>query len=80
MLFFNYFKQGKYGHFYGSVDPLVVMTALQDFIRERNDVYFAHESRINLRRIEEQSNDCISYSEFKRQKYDKLSNQQKVQQ
>lgn len=36
MLFFHRFKSGKYGRFYGSVDPLIITTALRDFIRERN--------------------------------------------
>lgn len=31
MLFFAYFKAGRYGKFYGSVDPIVITTALQKF-------------------------------------------------
>lgn len=31
MLFFFHFKAGRYGRFYGSVDPLVITQALQDF-------------------------------------------------
>ena len=38
MLFFYRFKTGRYGRFYGTVDPMVVTTALQDFIRERNEI------------------------------------------
>ena len=38
MLFFHRFKAGKYGRFYGNVDPMVVMTALQEFLRERNEL------------------------------------------
>lgn len=52
MLFFYRFKQGKYGRFYGSVDPLVIMTALQEFLRERNDAIFDHESELNRRKAE----------------------------
>ncbi len=36
LLFFHRFKTGRYGRFYGSVDPMVVTTALRDFIRERD--------------------------------------------
>lgn len=35
MLFFLHFKQGHYGKFYGSVDPMVIMSALRDFADER---------------------------------------------
>ena len=38
MLFFYRFKTGRYGRFYGAVDPMVVMTALQDFLRERDEL------------------------------------------
>lgn len=35
MLFFAYFKAGRYGNFFGCVDPLVITTALQTFKKER---------------------------------------------
>lgn len=35
MLFFQQFKAGKYGHFYGAVDPMVITEALQMFIEFR---------------------------------------------
>ena len=38
MLFFHRFKAGHYGRFYGAVDPMVVMCALQDFIKERDEL------------------------------------------
>lgn len=39
MLFFYRYKSGNYGKFYGSVDPITIMTALRDqFIVERNKV------------------------------------------
>lgn len=36
LLFFYFFKTGRYGRFYGSVDPMVITCALRDFIKERN--------------------------------------------
>lgn len=44
MLFFYQFKQGRYGQFYGAIDPLKIMCALQDFRRERFDAIFDYES------------------------------------
>lgn len=64
MLFFNRFKQGKYGRFYGVVDPLVIMTALQEFLRERGDEIFDHESEINRQRNLEEKSKGISYEEY----------------
>lgn len=64
MLFFNRFKQGKYGRFYGSVDPLVIMAALLQFVRERGDEIFEHESEINRRRDLEAGGKAISYEEY----------------
>ena len=37
MLFFQRFKAGHYGHFYGTVDPLVITEALQVFLEYRAD-------------------------------------------
>jgi len=42
MLFLHRFKSGKYGRFYGSVDPLVITTSLRDFLRERGAAYDEH--------------------------------------
>lgn len=36
MLFFQKFKHCDYGHFWGSVDPMVITNALRDFIDDRN--------------------------------------------
>lgn len=35
MLFFQQFKAGKYGRFYGSIDPMVITEALQGFLEFR---------------------------------------------
>lgn len=36
LVFFFRFKAGRYGRFYGSVDPMVVTCALREFVGERN--------------------------------------------
>lgn len=69
MLFFSRFKQGKYGHFYGSVDPMLIMSSLQDFLRERNDAIFDMESEKNMRHEQEARKNAMTraeYLEFKR--------------
>ena len=42
MLFCHRFKSGRYGRFYGSVDPMVITTSLRDFLKERATAYRNH--------------------------------------
>ena len=47
-VFFTWFKQGRYGQFYGAIDPLVITTALRRFRSDRYemlDVYQREEER-----------------------------------
>lgn len=39
MLFFQRFKRCKYGRFYGSVDPMIILQALNMFNEERRQVF-----------------------------------------
>lgn len=80
MLFFNRFKQGKYGRFYGAVDPLVIMTALQSFLRDRADAIFHHDSEENYRRMKEEAKHTMTYEEYQRRKAMKKNQPQMVQQ
>ena len=66
MLFFHRFKTGRYGRFYGAVDPLVITTSLRDFIRERNDAYAIHEQEERKAREEEERKGKVlmSYEEY----------------
>lgn len=52
MLFFQRFKAGHYGHFYGMVDPLVITEALQVFLEYRADKLAAIERK--RRKLEQQ--------------------------
>ena len=38
LLFFHRFKTGRYGRFYGSVDPITVMGAIETFLKEREEL------------------------------------------
>lgn len=53
MLFFYRFKSGRYGRFYGSVDPLVITTSLRDFLKERANAYDKHEQEQRRKKDEE---------------------------
>ena len=65
MLFFHKFKSGSYGKFYGSVDPLVITTALRTFLQERNYAYIRHDSGQKVQEAEEYMMKDPRYRDFK---------------
>lgn len=53
MLFLYRFKSGRYGRFYGAIDPLVIITALRDgFMNERADAIDKRERAMERERWE----------------------------
>lgn len=70
MLFFHRFKSGRYGRFYGSVDPLVITTSLRSFLNERNSAISDQEQYDRDREREESRKNAITYEEY-RKKYGK---------
>lgn len=68
MLFFYRFKLGMYGKMYGSVDPLVIMTAIRDFITYRSENIAEQEQKqLDERILNDRINAC-SYEEYKAMK------------
>ena len=39
LLFFGWLKIGRYGRFYGNIDPMIITQALLDFGKDRNMMY-----------------------------------------
>ena len=66
-LFFLWLKTGKYGKFYGCIDPMVITNGLQQFAKERVDYITAAENRKHLEEKEQllQRTNAITYSEYK---------------
>lgn len=64
MLFFYKFKAGKYGRFYGNVDPMIITSSLQLFCRERNDFWFKYESEQREKEMEESRKNAVTYDEY----------------
>lgn len=64
MLFFHRFKAGRYGRFYGSVDPMVITSALHEFVRERANALEQHERDDALAQIEAGRQNAISWEEY----------------
>lgn len=68
MLFFHRFKSGKYGEFYGVVDPQKIMSGINAFLRDRMDEIAQFERIAAHKRIEEESKrrdeHCITHEEY----------------
>ena len=47
MLFFSNMKRSKYGRFYGAIDPMIILSAMDDFLQERA---YAYESKASEER------------------------------
>ena len=41
LVFFMQMKRGKYGRFYGAVDPMLIMTALNQYVKKDRGEYIA---------------------------------------
>ena len=65
MLFCWWFKSGRYGRFYGSVDPFVITAALRDFMRDRSLIIAREESRREAARQKEWKARAVSYEEWR---------------
>ena len=64
MLFFYYFKLGKYAEFYGSVDPLAITKSLREFMRERNVAKYNYERKMEALKEEQDKLNAITYKEY----------------
>lgn len=67
-LFFFWFKIGKYGKFYGCIDPLVVTTALQQFVKERAEYIDKYENEKRMEELQElqKRKNAITYQEYQK--------------
>jgi hypothetical protein len=68
MLFFFRFKSGQYGRFYGTVDPLIIVSALRDFCKERGSIIDRHDQQEKQRLREQAAADAVTWEEY-REKY-----------
>lgn len=64
-MFFLWFKQAKYGKFYGCVDPLLVMDALRMFMLDRDEQKYKFYQEEQKIREEEERKNCVSYKEYR---------------
>lgn len=68
MMFFFNFKMGKYGKFYGAVDPMVITCALREFMDERNSRIDQVENERRRKQEEKEKKNAVSYEEYLKMK------------
>lgn len=68
MLFLMRFKSGQYGRFYGTVDPLIITTALREFCKERAVAIEQHDQEEKQRLREQAAAEAVTWEEY-REKY-----------
>jgi hypothetical protein len=68
MLFIMRFKSGQYGRFYGTVDPLIITTALREFCKERAVAIEQHDQEEKQRLREQAAAEAVTWEEY-REKY-----------
>lgn len=64
MLFFYRFKAGYYGRFYGTVDPMIITTAIRSFLKERSEAYDKQRKDEERREREEYAKHAVTAEEY----------------
>ena len=64
LLFFYRFKTGRYGRFYGTVDPMIILEALERFKAERDQVIKVNEGKQLDKQRDEWSKTAMSPQEY----------------
>lgn len=75
LLFFAWFKAGKYGKFYGNVDPMVITTAFREFMQDRGRKYAEIENILAERKREEEK----KKPHYTREEWERIKQQQKLE-
>lgn len=65
MLFFHRFKAGHYGRFYGSIDPLIIVTAIRDFLKERSRAIDKRDREEQQRLREQAAAEAVTWEEYR---------------
>lgn len=63
-LFFYRFKCGAYGKFYGSVDPMMIMQGLRQFLKERDFAIGEHRKELERMERERSAEDAVTPKEY----------------
>lgn len=67
LLFFYRFKLGRYGHFYGNIDPMKITIALDKFLGERSEAFDKQRKDEERREREEYAKHAVTAEEYCKQ-------------
>lgn len=72
LLYFSNLTAGKYGYFYGAIDPQRILAWINDYLHDRNIIYEQYESRLEAAqqaRLEaEHKGKTVTYEEYQQMK------------
>ena len=72
LLYFSNLTAGKYGYFYGAIDPQRILAWINDYLRDRNIICEQYESRLEAAqqaRLEaEHKGKTVTYEEYQQMK------------
>ena len=71
MLFFHWFKAGRYEHFYDTIDPMVILASLRSFVKERNQLLTMYEKEEEKEREKANKTPTMTYQEWQERKRNK---------
>ena len=66
LVFFHDFKMGRFGKFFGAVDPLVITTAIKEFDKERVRLLSIQEREEEDKRLREEAKYALKPDELKK--------------
>ena len=72
LLYFSSLIAGRYGYFYGQVDPQHVMAWMDLYLKDRAAIFNRHEMRLKAQQQQQEdarhSAKCVSYEEYQKMK------------
>lgn len=77
LLFLHRFKSGRYGRFYGSIDPMVITTALREFLNERLYVLRQRQQRQDEIERQRRRSECVTWEQYRSMTEARLRNEGK---
>lgn len=72
MLFFHRCKSGRYGRFYGSIDPIIITSSIRLFLKERILAYEEHEKAEKEKADKEAKSKAVSWEDYCMKEFGKI--------
>ena len=80
LLYFSNLVSGKYGYFYGTIDPQRILAWLHEFMHDREGIYEEYDARKAAEERDAEEKDrrenCVTYDEYLKMKANGLIKQE----